>query len=89
LEQYYVVISPLSARKIKWKLAETWPSTLTPLASPPAKLSALMKKMSRGKFIIKLKEKRSIKALLGILDIGLRLGPGYSRNWEPLGWLLN
>ena len=50
-------------------MAETWPSTLTPLASPPAKLAAWMKEMSGGKFIIKVEGKEKHKAPLGILDM--------------------
>jgi len=64
-----LMASPLSAKKIKWKLAETWPSTLTPLASPPAKLAAIMKEMSNGEFIIKVEGKEKHKAPLGILDM--------------------
>jgi len=64
-----LLASPLSAKKIKWRLAETWPSTLTPLASPPAKLATLIKKMSKGKFIIKVEGKEKHKAPLGILDM--------------------
>jgi TRAP-type mannitol/chloroaromatic compound transport system substrate-binding protein len=64
-----LLASPLSAKKIKWKLAETWPSTLTPLASPPAKLAAWIKEMSGGKFIIKVEGKEKHKAPLGILDM--------------------
>ncbi len=64
-----LAITPLSAKKIKWKLAETWPSTLTPLASPPAKLAKLIKQMSDGKFIIKVEGKEKHKAPLGILDM--------------------
>jgi len=64
-----LMASPLSAKKIRWKLAETWPSTLTPLASPPAKLAAWMKEMSGGKFIIKVEGKEKHKAPLGILDM--------------------
>ncbi|MCI5126621.1 MAG: ABC transporter substrate-binding protein, partial [Candidatus Electrothrix sp. AR5] len=29
----------LAGKTVKWKLAETWPSTLTPLASPPAQVA--------------------------------------------------
>ena len=54
---------------IKWKLAETWPSTLTPLASPPLKVAAMVKEMSGGKFIIKVEGKEKHKAPLGILDM--------------------
>jgi len=64
-----LLASPLSAKKIKWKLAMTWPSTLTPLASPPAKVAALVKEMSDGKFIIKVEGKEKHKAPLGILDM--------------------
>jgi len=59
----------LSAKTIKWKLAETWPSTLTPLASPPLKVAQLVKEMSGGKFIIKVHGKEKHKAPLGILDM--------------------
>ena len=64
-----LLASPLAAKKIRWKLAETWPSTLTPLASPPAKLAAWMKEMSNGEFIIKVEGKEKHKAPLGILDM--------------------
>jgi TRAP-type mannitol/chloroaromatic compound transport system substrate-binding protein len=64
-----LLASPVAAKKIRWKLAETWPSTLTPLASPPAKLAAWMKEMSGGEFIIKVEGKEKHKAPLGILDM--------------------
>ena len=64
-----LMATPLAAKKIKWKLAETWPSTLTPLASPPAKVAALVKEMTDGKFIIKVEGKEKHKAPLGILDM--------------------
>jgi len=64
-----LLVSPLAAKKIKWKLAETWPSTLTPLASPPLKLAEYVKEMSDGKFIIKVEGKEKHKAPLGILDM--------------------
>ena len=59
----------MAAKKVKWKLAETWPSTLTPLASPPAKLAAMVNEMSGGKFTIKVEGKEKHKAPLGILDM--------------------
>ena len=61
--------SSLQAKTIRWKLAMTWPSTLTPLASPPIKLAEMVKKMSKGKFIIKVEGKEKHKAPLGILDM--------------------
>jgi len=54
---------------IKWKLAMTWPSTLKPLASPPFKVSEMIKEMSGGKFIIEVHGKEKHKAALGILDM--------------------
>ena len=58
-----------AAKKVKWKLAMTWPSTLTPLASPPHKIAAMVKEMSGGNFIIKVHGKEKHKAALGILDM--------------------
>jgi TRAP-type mannitol/chloroaromatic compound transport system substrate-binding protein len=64
-----LLATPLSAKKIKWKLAMTWPSTLTPLASPPLKMAKMVEKMSNGKFIIKIHGKEKHKSPLGILDM--------------------
>ena len=58
-----------AAKTVKWKLAMTWPSTLTPLASPPIKLAKMVEKMSGGKFLIKVEGKEKHKAALGILDM--------------------
>ena len=58
-----------AAKKVKWKLAMTWPSTLTPLASPPLKMAKMVEEMSGGKFIIKVHGKEKHKAALGILDM--------------------
>lgn len=57
-----------ASKKVKWKLAMTWPSTLTPLSSPPFKVAQMVKKMSGGKFIIKIYGKEKHKSALGILD---------------------
>lgn len=59
----------MAAKTVKWKLAMTWPSTLTPLASPPAMMAKLVAEMSGGKFLIKLEGKEKHKAPLGILDM--------------------
>ncbi len=65
-----LLTTPVFASKtVKWKLAETWPSTLTPLASPPLKVAQLVKEMSGGKFTIKVHGKEKHKAPLGILDM--------------------
>jgi len=65
-----MLASPAMAQKtVKWKLAMTWPSTLTPLASPPAQVAKLVEEMSGGTFIIKAEGKEKHKAPLGILDM--------------------
>ncbi len=65
-----IMVSPAMAEKtVKWKLAMTWPSTLTPLASPPAQVAKLVEEMSGGKFIIRVEGKEKHKAPLGILDM--------------------
>ena len=81
-----MMVMPLSAKKIKWKLAETWPSTLTPLASPAKKLAVWMKEMTDGEFIIKVEGKEKHKAPLGILDMvkggQYQMGPSGSYYWK-------
>jgi len=63
------VTPALAAKTVKWKLAMTWPSTLTPLASPPAQLAKMVNAMSGGTFVIKVEGKEKHKAPLGILDM--------------------
>ncbi len=58
-----------AAKKVRWKLAMTWPSTLTPLADAPVKVAKLVKQMSGGNFIIQVHGKEKHKAALGILDM--------------------
>ncbi|MCK5069181.1 MAG: hypothetical protein KAR01_01520, partial [Desulfocapsa sp.] len=65
-----LLATPVLAEKtVKWKLAMTWPSTLTPLASPPIQVAKMVEEMSGGKFIIKVEGKEKHKAPLGILDM--------------------
>ena len=54
---------------VKWKLAMTWPSTLTPFASSVQKFAQNVSDMTGGKFIIKVDGKEKHKAALGILDM--------------------
>ncbi|MBM9512090.1 TRAP transporter substrate-binding protein [Desulfogranum marinum] len=56
-------------KAVKWKLAMTWSSTLTPLASPPLKLAKLLDEMSGGQFTIRVEGAEKHKAALGILDM--------------------
>jgi TRAP-type mannitol/chloroaromatic compound transport system substrate-binding protein len=57
-----------AAKKVKWKLAMTWPSTLTPLASPTHKVAQMVEEMTGGNFVIKVHGKEKHKSALGILD---------------------
>ncbi|MEE4240659.1 MAG: TRAP transporter substrate-binding protein DctP [Desulfopila sp.] len=62
--------TPAMAEKaVKWKLAMTWPTTLTPLVSPPIKLAELVSEMTDGNFIIRVEGAEKHKAALGILDM--------------------
>ena len=78
--------SPLMAKKVKWKLAATWPSTLKPLISPPQKVAQMVKQMSKGKFIIKVEGREKHKAPLGILDMvkngAYQMGHSSSYYWK-------
>jgi TRAP-type mannitol/chloroaromatic compound transport system substrate-binding protein len=65
-----LVASPaLAAKKIRWKLAMTWSSTLTPLASPAPKLAKMVSEMTGGNFEIRVEGSEKHKAPLGILDM--------------------
>lgn len=79
-----LVASPaLAEKKIKWKLAMTWPSTLIPLASPPVQLAEMVEEMTDGNFIIKVDGKEKHKAALGILDMvkGGQYAMGHSASY--------
>ena len=57
------------SRKVKWKLATTWGSTLTPFIDAPNNMSKLVEEMSGGKFEIRIDAANKHKAPLGILDM--------------------
>jgi TRAP-type mannitol/chloroaromatic compound transport system substrate-binding protein len=59
----------LAAKKTRWKLAMTWSSTLTPLASPAPKLAKMVSEMTGGNFEIRVEGSEKHKAPLGILDM--------------------
>ena len=61
--------SAQACRAVRWKLAQTLPANLTPLASPPAKVAEMVKVMSGGKFIIRVEGREKHKAPLAILDM--------------------
>ncbi len=58
-----------AAKKVKWKLAMTWSSTLTPFASSPIKMAKMVEEMSGGNFVIRVEGSEKHKAALGILDM--------------------
>ena len=64
-----LLTSPLSAKTIRWRMALSWPSNLTPLSSPPMEVAKLVKEMSKGKFIIRVEGAEKTKAALGVLDM--------------------
>lgn len=70
-------------KTVRWKLAMTWPSTLTPLASPAPKLAKMVSDMTDGKFEIKVDGKEKHKAALGILDMvkGAQYEMGHSASY--------
>ena len=59
----------LASEKVKWKLAMTWPKTLSPLSTPPIRVAELVKEMTDGQFTIKVHDKGIHKAPLAILDM--------------------
>ena len=64
-----VATPAMAAQKIRWKLATTWSSTLTPLASPAPKLAQMVSDMTGGNFEIRVEGAEKHKAPLGILDM--------------------
>ena len=66
-----LAISPAFAadKKVRWNLAMTWNSTLTPLATPPVKVAKMVSDMTGGNFVIKVEGAEKHKAPLEILDM--------------------
>jgi TRAP-type mannitol/chloroaromatic compound transport system substrate-binding protein len=58
-----------AAGKVRWKLAMSWSSTLTPFASAAFNLAEKVKEMSGGDFVIRIEGAEKHKAALGILDM--------------------
>ena len=56
-------------KKIRWNLAATWNSTLTPLINPPKRVAELVQEMSGGNFTIRVSGAEKHKAPLEILDM--------------------
>ncbi len=62
----------LAAKKIRWKLAMSWPSTMSPLADAAPKLSKLVSDMTDGNFQIRVEgaERHKTKDILDIVKGG-------------------
>lgn len=76
----------LAAKKVRWKLAMTWSSTLTPFASAPLNLAKMVEEMSGGNFTIRVEGSEKHKAALGILDMtkggAYEMGHSASYYWK-------
>ena len=59
----------MAAEKVRWKLAMSWSSTLTPFATAPINLAKMVEEMSGGNFTIRVEGAEKHKAALGILDM--------------------
>ncbi len=64
-----LAVSANAAEKVKWTLATTWGSTLTPFIDAPTNMSKLVEEMSDGRFKIRIDAANKHKAPLGILDM--------------------
>jgi TRAP-type mannitol/chloroaromatic compound transport system substrate-binding protein len=56
-------------KKVRWNLAMTWNSTLTPFVNAPLKVAQLVSDMTGGNFVIKVEGAEKHKAALEILDM--------------------
>ena len=56
-------------KKVRWNMAMTWNSTLTPFVDAPLKVSKMVSEMTDGKFVIKIEGAEKHKAPLEILDM--------------------
>jgi TRAP-type mannitol/chloroaromatic compound transport system substrate-binding protein len=56
-------------KKVRWNLAMTWNSTLTPFVNAPMKVAQLVSDLTGGNFVIKIDGAEKHKAPLEILDM--------------------
>lgn len=59
----------LAQESVRWKLAMTWPSTLTPFASSVQRFAQSVSDMTGGNFVIRVDGMEKHKAALGVLDM--------------------
>jgi TRAP-type mannitol/chloroaromatic compound transport system substrate-binding protein len=56
-------------KKVRWNMAMTWNSTLTPFVNAPTKVAKMVSDMTDGNFVIKVEGAEKHKAPLEILDM--------------------
>ncbi len=61
--------SPAMAEKVRWKLAMTWNSTLTPFSTAVQNMARMVEEMSGGDFSIRVEGAEKHKAALNVLDM--------------------
>ncbi|PID47412.1 MAG: ABC transporter substrate-binding protein [Proteobacteria bacterium] len=61
--------SAFAKKTYKWKLAMSWPATLSPLTSPANNFAKLVEQMSDGRLKVKVHASNVHKAPFGILDM--------------------
>jgi len=59
----------MAEKKVKWKLAMTWPGTLVPLVTSAIQMSQMVSDMTGGNFTIRIDGKEKHKAPMGVLDM--------------------
>ncbi len=59
----------LAEKKVRWKLAMSWPTTMVPLSNAGPRIAELVNEMSGGNFEIRVEGAERHKAALGILDM--------------------
>jgi len=59
----------MAEKKVKWKLAMTWPGTLVPLVTSAIQMSQMVSDMTGGNFTIRIEGKEKHKAPMGVLDM--------------------
>ncbi len=69
----FVVTAQASEKKVRWKLAMTWGSTLSPFTDAVHNMAQMVETMSGGDFTIRIDASNKHKAPFGVLDM-VKLG---------------
>jgi TRAP-type mannitol/chloroaromatic compound transport system substrate-binding protein len=81
----------MAAEKVRWKLAMSWPSTLTPFSTTVEKMAKMVNDMSGGNFTIRIEGAEKTKAAFGVLDMvkGGQFEMGHSASYYWKGKDMN